>query len=144
MTKDTTIGGESLAAETMGKQLLLALVDELKVLQDPWAKTSQKKQDDALDRLRARIEHLTREAITILAQGGQQCVKAEVESVTFKDGIKAVLTFPKGLEGVHDLADQVGDHVFVVITSNPDEFLQGMGDVQGEPDQRALLEDEAA
>ena len=46
----------SMTAATIGKDLLSALVTELKLLPAVWAKLPQKKQDDILDRLRARVD----------------------------------------------------------------------------------------
>lgn len=46
----------SMTAETVGRDLLQALVQEIKLLPDVWPKMSQKKQDSVIDRLRNRIE----------------------------------------------------------------------------------------
>jgi hypothetical protein len=44
----------NMTAGTIGADILKALVTELKLLPEPWPKLSQKKQDDIIDRLRAR------------------------------------------------------------------------------------------
>ena len=46
----------NMTADTIGKDLLQALVMELKLLPEPWPKLSKKKQDDIIDRLRNRVE----------------------------------------------------------------------------------------
>ncbi|MBG4490135.1 DNA translocase FtsK, partial [Pseudomonas aeruginosa] len=42
----------SLAAETLGRDLLQALLQEVRVLPDVWPKLTEKKQADVIDRLR--------------------------------------------------------------------------------------------
>lgn len=55
-----------LAAETLGLDLLNALVDELKVAPDCWQKMSQLQQDQTIDRLRARTQTLVEQALHML------------------------------------------------------------------------------
>lgn len=130
-----------IAAETLGHDLLQAMVDELKVLQDPWAKTSEEKQNDAIYRLRARIETLIGRAVRIIAAGDLAVISGHVESVTFKDGVKAVITTSKG-EAAHALADAEGGSCIVVIT-DAEQYLGRMETIRGEADQRVLIEDQA-
>lgn len=128
-----------IAADQMGKQLLQAMLDELKALQDPWAKTSQMEQDFALRRLEYRIGALVNQVIRTIAAREHTVLAARVESVMFKDGVKAVVSPMSGTSAVHDLADHVGADVILVITDAA-EYLQGMSEIRGEADQRGLLD----
>ena len=46
----------AMTADSIGKDLLSALVTEVKLMPDTWPKLSQKRQDDIIDRLRKRVE----------------------------------------------------------------------------------------
>lgn len=129
------------AATTLGHDLLQAMVDELKALQDPWAKTPAEKQDQAIDRLSWRIQSLIGRAVAIIAAGDLPVIAGHVESVTFKDGVKAIITTTKG-ESSHALADAEGGSCIIVIT-DAEQYLGRMEEIRGEADQRALI-DEAA
>ena len=124
------------AAETLGKDLLEARVDELKVLQDPWSKTSQYAQDNAIARLHARISVLIYRAVAIVAAGDFPVIEGHVESVTFKDGVKAVITTTKG-ESAHELADAEGGQCLVLVVE-PDQYIGRMAEIKGDADQRLL------
>ncbi len=61
----------SMTAETIGRDLLQALVQEIKLLPDVWQKLSQKKQDDVIDRLRNRVETNVKMAVHSLRARGE-------------------------------------------------------------------------
>ena len=123
--------------EHMGQQLLEAMLDELKALQDPWDKTPEERQDEALRRLESRIKHLVRESVNTIAAGEWPIIRAQLESVTVKDGVKAVLKAHKDGQITHDLVDAEGSNVLIVITDS-EQYLGGMSEVQGDPDQPEL------
>ncbi|MBL0142640.1 MAG: hypothetical protein IPP91_11205 [Betaproteobacteria bacterium] len=126
-----------LARETLGRDLLEALIMEIRLMPDVWEKLGQEAQDDVLDRLRNRVRDLTRQAVGLIVSSERTVLAATVESVTFKDGIKATLKIAKTARGRHDLADQKGADVVVVI-ADPGEYLQGMDAVRGEDEQLTL------
>lgn len=126
-----------MAAETVGKDLLSALVTEIKLMPDVWPKLSQFKQQDVIDRLRSRVETNVRMAVHLIASEGRSTVVGDLESVAIKDGIKATFIVSKGNESRHDLFDAVGKACLLIVADVRD-FTAGMGDVKGEPDQRAM------
>lgn len=126
-----------MTAESMGVDLLQALVTELKLLPKPWPELSKAKQDDIIDRLRARVEHNVKMAVHVLTAAGRIVVAGDLDSITIKDGVKAVVKFGPSAEGLSHLYDAAGKAVLIVV-ANPEEHLGGMGDVQGEADQRAM------
>lgn len=142
MTKDT-IDSVELASETMAGDLLAAVVDEIKQLQDPWQKTSQAMQANVIFRLELRIKLLTAKAVRIIAADGRPAMRAKVESVTFKDGIKAILKMRQNDPPRHDLADAAGSDVMVVL-ADADQYSGGCENVQPDPDQQNLIDDQAA
>lgn len=126
-----------MTVNTIGKDLLSALVQEIKLLPDVWPKLSQSKQDDVIDRLRARVETNVKMAVHLLSSDGRVTVAADLESVTRKDGIKAVFKINSNSAGRHELFDSEGK-VCLIVVANAEENLQGMDEVSGEPDQRAF------
>lgn len=126
-----------MTADTIGKDLLGALLAELKLLPDPWPKLSQRKQDDIIGRLRSRIESNVRMAVHMLAAQGRTVVAGDLDQITIKDGVKAVVKFGAGAPNLHELFEAAGMAVLVVVAS-PAEALAGIGDIKGEADQRAM------
>ncbi len=127
----------AMTADSVGKDLLSALVTELKLLPDVWTKLSQKKQDDIIDRLRARVQANIAMAVHTLASAGRTVVAGDLDQITIKDGVKAVIKFSAAAPSLHELYDAQGKAVLVVVASAEDH-TSGMDDVQGESDQRGL------
>lgn len=130
--------------ERMGEQLLSALVDELRVAGASWQQLSKHQQDGVIDRLRNRIRFETERAIGLIAAGSREAARVRIESVTVKDGAKAVLQVSNSL---HTVIDYVGSPAILVLC-DPEQYFGGMDQIEGEDDQRALglgnEEDEAA
>jgi ribosome modulation factor len=127
----------SMTADTIGKDLLQALVMELKLLPEPWPKLTKKKQDDIIDRLRNRVETNVKMAVHMLAAKGRTVVAGDLDQITIKDGVKAVVKFSTGAANLHELYEVAGKSVLVVV-ANAADHTGGMSDVQGEDDQRAM------
>lgn len=78
-----------MTAEAIGKDLLGALVQEVKLMPDVWPKLSEQKQADIIERLRNRVETNVKMAVHLIASEGRTACVAELEGVTIKDEIKA-------------------------------------------------------
>ncbi|WP_231852653.1 cell division protein FtsK [Bordetella petrii] len=126
-----------MTATTIGKDLLSALVQELKLLPDTWPKLSQAKQDDIIDRLRDRVEYNIKMAVHLIASEGRTVVQGDLDQVTIKDGAKVVIKIGRGAESLHDLYDSQGKAVLIVVADSQ-THTAGMGAVRGESDQRAM------
>lgn len=127
----------SMTAETIGRDLLQALVQEIKLLPDVWQKLSQKKQDDVIDRLRNRVETNVKMAVHVVASEGRTVVAGELDQITIKDGVKAVVKFGISAQNLNELYDASGKAVLVVV-ANPAQHTGGMDEIHGESDQRAM------
>lgn len=127
----------NMTADTLGKDLLGALVAEIKLLPDPWQKLSKAKQDDVIDRLRARVESNVKMAVHMLAAEGRVTIAGDLDQITIKDGVKAVVKFGFGAANLHELYEVAGKAVLVVV-ANAADHTGGMNDVTGESDQRAM------
>lgn len=133
----------SAASESAGTTLLKALLNEIRQLPKPWEETPEREQEVVIDRLRRAIDSSVRSLVRVIAGGSFPHIPATVESVAFKDGVKAVLTLSKGHDGTHALADATGGQAMVVL-ANAQEFLEGMERIQAENDQRDMFEQEYA
>lgn len=125
------------AEAEMGRELLLALVEEIRNLRTHWAVTPKQQQEEVIERLESAVQVATHRAVAIVARGNFPVVNAHVESVTFKDGVKAVLTMSKTDAAVHDLAESTGSAALVVLTDS-ERYFEKMRTVRGDDDQKSL------
>lgn len=126
-----------MAAETVGKDILGALVQEIRMLPDVWEKMSEAKQNDVIDRLRSRVENAVKMAVHLIASNGRTVVVGDLEQITIKDGVKATIKFSSSSPSLPSLYEAQGKAVMVTVGSAA-EFTGGMDEVQGESDQRAM------
>ena len=127
----------SMTADSIGKDLLSALLSEIRLLPKPWDQIAKSKQDDIIDRLRKRVETNVKMAVHLLSSQGRTVVVGDLEQITIKDGAKAVIKIGRSAESLHDLYDAQGKAVLVIV-SDAGEHTGGMNDVTGEDDQRAM------
>lgn len=139
MNAPTTTAAEFAREELAGKLLALC-VGQLEKLRNPWNMTSEANQQIALNAMRDAVEKAVREAVLVIATDRHPHLKATVESVTFKDGIKAVLTVDRSNAMRHDLADAEGGTIIVTIV-HPETYSTGAEKVSAMPDQPALALD---
>lgn len=127
----------NMTADTVGRDLLQALVQEIKLLPDVWPKLSKSKQDDVIDRLRDRVETKVKMAVHLIASEGRTVVAGDLDQITIKDGVKAVIKFSASAPSLHELYESQNKAVLVVV-ANHAQHTGGMDEVTGEADQRAM------
>lgn len=128
-----------LAEDLVGKRLLEACVDELKALQDPWSRTSELKQDEAIRRLEKRIGSAVREAFGVITAGDFPAARATLSKVVFTaNGVQGTIAIEKSSHHRHELADYAGAEV-VVVMADPEDWMADMHRVIAEGDQTDLL-----
>lgn len=127
----------TMTAESVGKDLLSALVTEIKLLPDTWPKIPQKKQDDIIDRLRERVDSQVKMAVHLLAAEGRTVVAGDLDQITIKDGVKAVIKFGSNAANLHELYGASGQAVLLVVAHSA-QHTGGMDEIHGEADQRAM------
>lgn len=126
-----------LAREFMLGEVMAAAMRQLRALDKPWLRLPEDKQKDVIDEVRDAVSFAIRQAVEIIATDDRTRFTAQVESVTFKDGVKAVLTMANTMAS-HELADVQGGRVFVVI-EDPNRYTQSSLAVpKADPDQPAL------
>ena len=127
----------AMTANTIGVDLLQALVQEIKLLPDVWPKLAKHKQDDVIERLRKRVTTSVQMATHLIASDGRVTVVAELEQITVKDGIKAVLSMSKNDPNRHGLIDCQGKTVLIAL-ADAEAHMGEIAAVRGEEDQRAM------
>lgn len=126
------------AREFLVGELIKAVKSQFVPLTKPFIQLSEFDQTSLLKRVQFAIEGAVKEAIEIVASDGRLTFRSEVESVTFKDGVKVVMKLAKS-EHAHTLADQSGKSVLVVV----EDFVRYMNagdETKGEPDQKPLFD----
>ena len=126
-----------MASETLGRDLLQGLLQEVRTLPDVWSKLPEKRQAAVIERLTSCVEQTVTRAVKIIAAGGRPTIDGILESVAIKDGIKATFKVSQFNPLRHDLIDSQGK-VCLLVVASPEDHLGGMGDVQPDPDQNEL------
>lgn len=126
-----------LAREFMLGEIMSSAMKQLRALDKPWLRLPEEQQHQVIEEVRVDVQAAIRKAVEIIATDDRTRFVAAVESVTFKDGVKAVLTMAN-TPASHELADVQGGRVFVVI-EDPARYTQTSGGIpKAEPDQRPL------
>lgn len=129
--------------DRIAADLLNALLQEIRLMPKPWEQIGEDEQGETIDRLRKRVCESVRDAVYAISSDQRVTVRATVESVTFKDGIKVVVTMGKHMEGRHDIADATGQDVLMVL-ADPSAYMVGVHDIKPDPDQNELNLEAAA
>lgn len=114
-TEATQANAREIARETMLGDLMQSIIDEMKAMPDVWPKLSESKQDQVIYRVECMSRRVVGKAVEIIAADARPSIAAVVESVTVKDGIKAVLTVSRTSSQRHELVDAQGSAVMIVI-----------------------------
>lgn len=130
----------NLAAETLTGDVRDFILDRLHHELDkrPWTERSENEQRRTVSDVEVCARHLVRRAVEVISAKGNRVIKATIESVTVKEGIKAVLTMSKFDEHRHNLIDATGSAILIVV-ADPEEFTGERAPVTIKPDQPELL-----
>lgn len=127
-----------LAAKTLSGDIRDFLLDRVKVLGKPWAAMSEDEQSDQIHAARDAAERLVQKACEIIASGGKKAMIGTLESITVKDGIKAVVKLSRTDEQRHNLLDTAG-HTVSIAFADAEPFTSERGPAEPTPDQSDLL-----
>ena len=130
------------AEETFIGDLVSMALDEIKNVPKSWQELSEVDQGMVIDRLQSRVKTAASQAINIIASNNRPTVLANIESITFKAGIKAVLQVMPQAAHRHELADAEGCQVMIVIPHSEQITENGEGMPEADSDQPELGLDE--
>jgi len=128
------------AASGLAGQLTEGLIDEIRSLDKPWHQTTEAQQAVVIARLSDRVADAMGEAVQVLAAVGHKAVICTLMSVTFKEGVRAIVNVPPGSDKrlAHALADHATKEV-VLVMADPSQFMQGLEDLKPDADQPKLI-----
>jgi len=141
MNDNTETTAIEMCADTMLGDLMSCIVDELRHSERHWSELSEDDQRQVIYRIESRVRANVKQAVEIIASADRPTIVATVEQVTVKDGIKAVLTLPKSDGQRHELFDAAGRSVLLIV-GGASEYMGGADQVQPDPDQRSLIDEE--
>lgn len=137
MNQTTEKSPRELAREFMLGEIMAAAMRQLRSLERPWLRLPEAQQQEVIAEVRDSVELAIGKAVEIIATDDRTRFVASVESVTFKDAVKAVLTM-SNTQASHELADTAGGQVYVVI-EDPNRYTMGGSNVPAtQPDQPQL------
>lgn len=126
-----------IAREFLMGELMNAATRQLRSIDKPWLRLPEAEQKRVLRDVQKDIETAVSAAVELIASDDRTRFRAHVESVTFKDGVKAVLQMGNSAAS-HELADTAGASVLVVI-EDPARYTQiGANAPKAEADQGSL------
>ena len=114
------------------------LIDEMRALEKPWHLTSEATQAVVIARLSDRVAHAMERAVSVLAAQGHKAVICNLAAVTFREGVRAIITVAPGSEMRHELADYATKDC-VIVLADPSVFFQGLEEVKPDADQQQLI-----
>ena len=137
MTEDNNQTAAELARLFLLGELMGAATRQLRAIDKPWLRLPEADQKRVLLEVQSDVRSAIDRAVELIATDARTCFVAAVESVTFKDGVKAVLTMAN-TQASHELADTAGGSVYVVIESPQRYKVAGDNVPQAEPTQREI------
>lgn len=126
------------AASGLAAQVTETLIDEIRALDKPWHQTPEAQQAVVISRLADRVHSSMQKAVQILAAKGHKAVICNLFSVTFKDGVRGVITVAPGSDMRHELADYAQKDC-VLVLADPSPFMKGLEKVRPDADQPKLI-----
>lgn len=125
---------EELGRASMLADLMSTAINLAKALPAPWQQLSEEKQSEWLEAVEKQCASTIDRAVPQILSGSIETVRATVDSVTFKKGIKAALKMPRSGKGAHALADAEGTDVFILIADTA-HLVAPDGKPEPDPDQ---------
>ncbi len=74
----------NMTSQSVGKDLLSALIDEIRTLPEPWHKLSEQKQADIIERCGKRVDYNVKRAVHLIASDGRIVVAGDVDQIVMK------------------------------------------------------------
>lgn len=128
--------GELVAGE-LHAALRDAVLEEVKAARNVWEKMSEFDQEALIIRVDQRMRWLIEKVVGMLIGHDFPVVKAKLEQLTAKDGLKATVMISSSDKARYDVLDAVGSTIYMVI-GDVREFEKERGRFTSQPDQPEL------
>jgi hypothetical protein len=127
---------KDVAVKTMTGDLRDRFLAMLKYEQDkrPWSERSEEDQRGTIHAVESAIQDYVRSAVELIAAGGLPTIKATLDQVVVKDGMKLILLMDKTHEQRLQIMDAVGGTVLLVV-ADASAFMGEREPVPIKPDQ---------
>ncbi len=127
---------QELVADFMFGELRDALLTEIKALGNPWPMMPQQEQDEVIERIDGQVKDVIERAADTLAAHEFPIIAGQLDTITIKDGIKAVIKVPMHEKQRYELVDAVGSKIRLVVVDT-EQFIGG-GEITSDSDQHEL------
>lgn len=127
-----------MATDTLKGDIRDFLLDSIRHVRKPWPAMSEGEQEDAIERATNAAQTFTEKCVAVVAARGTKFMIGKLDSVTAKDGIKAVIKLSSKDEMRHELLDAQGQQV-VVIPTDVEFFCGERGPADVDADQPDLI-----
>ncbi len=107
----------------------------------PWNVRGEDAQSAAISQTDAAAELLVRRVVSLVMTQNRRAVVGKLKKAALGDSIKLEIHTPASIELRHELLDQVGLDILLVI-GGPDEFLGDRGMPKPDPDQASLFNEQ--
>jgi hypothetical protein len=130
---------KDVAVKTMTGDLRDRFLAMLKYEQDkrPWSERSEEDQRGTIHTVEAAIQDYVRSAVELIAAGGLPTIKATLDQVVVKEGMKLILLMDKTHEQRLQIMDAVGGTILLVV-ADASTFMGEREPVPIKPDQRDI------
>lgn len=126
-------------AAQLGRDILVAIVRQVKSQPDHWHRMNEISQKQAIDNIREAVRQIVHHAVRVLVSGAQyKAIACKLDGLTFKEGIKGTFALESGADGRHELADAIGKRALIVL-ADVDDYTARMEDVKETADQMDLF-----
>lgn len=133
----TAPDAKALARQFLLGELMEVATKQLRTIDTPWLRMPEAAQKTVLRKVQDACEEAVRKTVEIIASDDRTRFRAEVESVTFKDGVKATLAMPNTASS-HELADVTKGTVLIVIEDPARYLTVGPNAPKAQPNQPEL------
>jgi len=135
----------STSAHTMHTDLMGVVINTCKALPNVWQKMNEEQQQDFIDSIDRQIKELVTSCVKTIAADDRPYVLAKVAQVTFKGPVEAKMVIARNPDGsmpsgAHDIADQTGQQVMIILPSIEDYAATEDDKPTAQEDQPDLLD----
>lgn len=126
-------------AAALGRDILSALVGQVKSQPDHWHRMNEITQKQQIDKMRDSVRTIVHHAVRSLVSGAQYtAIACKLDGLTFKEGIKGTFALESGAPGRHELADAIGQRALIVL-ADADAYMERIEDIKETADQMELF-----